>query len=232
MDFNYLYSIPLNTPWSKDGHEIMRLSGIYIIKNEITGFIYLGSTKCFHRRYQRHRKPLLLLKHVNKHLQNSFNKHGVDNFSFYIIELVEKDKLIEREQYWLNLLDRDLSYNNTYIAGPTMNTGKSPSIETRNKISENLKVQHIISPKRGISLSKETKNRISISVKLLGLKGCKLPQSIPVEIIDLLNNTYEYFESFTAVRNKYKFDPKTIIKYSESGNLFKQTYKIKIRYGK
>src|SRR4030042_1966108 len=129
MNFNILYSVPFNTPWAKDKNNIMRLSGIYVIKNSITNFIYLGSTKCFYRRYQRHRKPLLNLIHDNKHLQNSFNKHGVDAFSFHIIEIVNTNNLIEREQYWLNLLKEEVNksfYNITTIAGSTMNVGKSP----------------------------------------------------------------------------------------------------------
>jgi hypothetical protein len=39
-------------------------------------------------------------------LQNAWNKYGEDNFYFSVLELVpDKDKLIEREQYWIDKLN-------------------------------------------------------------------------------------------------------------------------------
>jgi len=36
------------------------------------------------------------------------NEHGVDNFTFEVIEEVDNDRLPEREQYWIK-------YYNTYV---------------------------------------------------------------------------------------------------------------------
>lgn len=224
------YSICFNIPWRLDKNDIMREAGIYMIYNQQTNMFYIGSAQCFFRRYQHHRKELLLNIHYNKHLQNSFNKHGVDKFSFNIIELVEDNEiLLNREQYWIDKLKpylQDIGYNISDIAGPGMYKGKSLSEETKKKISDSLK--GYVSEKRGTTLSKATKLKISNSVKKLKLKGNKLPQSRAVEIFNIKTGAKELFEAMSDIAKKYHIDRTTIIKYNNSGRIFKKTFKFKI----
>jgi group I intron endonuclease len=65
------------------------MGGIYKITNNTTGQIYVGSAKNFDRRWGDHQAQLLLNKHCNKNLQNSFNKHGLIVFSFEIVKILE-----------------------------------------------------------------------------------------------------------------------------------------------
>lgn len=72
--------------------------GIYKITNIINNCIYIGSSVNIKSRWLEHKRDLIKNKHCNNYLQKSFNKYGLINFTFEIIELVEnKNKLTERE---------------------------------------------------------------------------------------------------------------------------------------
>ena len=92
----------------------MNKSGIYLIVNLENGKIYVGSTNRLKTRKNGHWSKLRNNKHPNQHLQSAWNKYGEDSFEFRIQESCEENKLIEREQYWMDYyktLDRKLGYN-------------------------------------------------------------------------------------------------------------------------
>ena len=60
-------------------------SGIYKIQNIVTGFIYIGCSLFIEKRFKQHINKLRKGNHQNRHLQNSFNKHGIDNFTFEVL---------------------------------------------------------------------------------------------------------------------------------------------------
>lgn len=107
-------------------------TGVY--KIECTdGRCYVGSTaQSFKKRWLHHINQLKKNKHHSKYLQNVYNKHGLDYFSFSILEIVEdSNKIIEREQYWLDLLTPQL--NVLRLADSCL--GHKHSYETRKKFS-------------------------------------------------------------------------------------------------
>lgn len=80
-------------------------SGIYLILNLINNKIYIGSAININSRKSKHLHHLKNNIHTNKHLQNAYNRYGESNFVFFILERVEnKNNLIEKEQYYLDLL--------------------------------------------------------------------------------------------------------------------------------
>lgn len=100
-------------------------SGIYKILNNVTEKFYLGSAVNFKARWTQHKSKLRLNVHPNKYLQASWNLHGNMAFEFIILEYVERDKIPEREQYWLDELkpyDREIGYNLYKIAGSPLGT--------------------------------------------------------------------------------------------------------------
>jgi len=107
-------------------------TGIYKIEC-IDGRCYVGSTaQSFKRRWLNHINELEKNKHHSKYLQNVYNKYGADYFSFSILEIVEDTtKVIEREQYWLDLLTPEL--NVLKLADSCL--GHKHSYETRKKFS-------------------------------------------------------------------------------------------------
>lgn len=75
---------------------------IYKITNIVNDNFYIGSTNNFKRRMFQHKSQLKNNKHSNKKLQNSYNKYGLDNFKFEIVEECE-DRFI-REQFFIDTL--------------------------------------------------------------------------------------------------------------------------------
>jgi len=110
-------------------------SGVYSIVNRLNKKIYIGSTVNFiYRKWIHFNDP----KISSPHLQNAIKKYGIENFEFTILEEIEpiKEKLLEREQYYLDLYksyEEDKGYNICHIAGSRL--GSVQSEETRKKIS-------------------------------------------------------------------------------------------------
>lgn len=98
--------------------KISNISCIYKIVNIINNKYYIGSSIKVRDRWTKHLSNLRNNNHHSPYLQNSFNKHGEDNFKIEIIELVDINSLNSREEYWINRLDacnRIKGYNNENI---------------------------------------------------------------------------------------------------------------------
>lgn len=92
--------------------------GVYKISNIKDGRYYIGHSQNIEKRFKTHKYNLKRGKHINMFLQNSYNKYGLDSFTFEIIhkfDNVEKSKEKELE-YLQNLEIRkelfNLNYNN------------------------------------------------------------------------------------------------------------------------
>lgn len=92
----------------------IKISGIYCIENAINEKMYIGSSVDIKRRFQEHIRKLNKNEHHSQHLQRTWNKNP-GSFIFKILEIVpDKDDLIEREQWWLDILETykdDKGYN-------------------------------------------------------------------------------------------------------------------------
>jgi len=95
--------------------------------------VYIGSAVNIARRWKRHRSDLKCNRHDSQHLQNAYNKYGVDNFEFTVIEYVSKENLIIREQYHIDILSKEILFNMCPFAQSCL--GRKSSSETRAKIS-------------------------------------------------------------------------------------------------
>lgn len=88
---------------------------IYRITNTINQKIYIGRSVDFQKRKNRHLSSMRRNKQDNPYLQNAFNKYGEEAFVFEIVEdNVADDKLVEREQYWLDTTksyEPEIGYN-------------------------------------------------------------------------------------------------------------------------
>lgn len=100
-------------------------SGIYKILNLKNEKFYIGSTtmKVF-KRIQHHYLELKRNNHKNKHLQSAFNKYGEENFIFQVIENVEKENCLSREQELINSIGIENLYNINPLASGTPNMSK------------------------------------------------------------------------------------------------------------
>jgi len=81
-----------------------RCSGIYkIVSIYFPNRVYIGSAVNLSRRIRDHKSCLKVNKHANKKLQHHYNKYGQDDLIFSVIEFTSKEKLIEKEQYYIDL---------------------------------------------------------------------------------------------------------------------------------
>lgn len=87
--------------------------GIYKIQNLIDGKIYIGQSVHIQARFNQHKNEA---KNGNtRPLYNAIRKYGIENFSFEVIEECSKEKLNEREIYWIKKYD---SFHNGYNLTP------------------------------------------------------------------------------------------------------------------
>lgn len=94
----------------------MKKCGIYCIENLINHKKYVGLSKDILKRWADHRnKSINSLRDddLKKPLYMAIKKHGLENFSFYILEECKEEFLKEREIYWIEKLK---SYDNGYNA--------------------------------------------------------------------------------------------------------------------
>lgn len=75
--------------------------GIYCIKCLINKKVYIGSSINIESRIIHHKNCLKRNKHSNFHLQNSWNKYGEENFKFSVIEICNKENLLEKENFYI-----------------------------------------------------------------------------------------------------------------------------------
>lgn len=86
--------------------DFYNLPGIYLIKNNITGDIYIGQSKSVGYRLTTHRSQLRANKHFYSNnaydiMQKSWNKYGESAFSFWIVVFADLEKLDYLERYWI-----------------------------------------------------------------------------------------------------------------------------------
>lgn len=139
-------------------------SGIYQIRNTVNGKIYVGSAKCFRKRWAVHMHGFRHSKHPNRYLMRAWGKYGAEAFRFEILETCNLPELIVREQFWIDTLRP--SYNLAPKAGNCL--GVKHSEETRRRVSERNKGN-----KYALGKSPSAKCREAVSRANKGRKGHK-----------------------------------------------------------
>ena len=154
--------------------QVPRTSGIYKIENKLNQKVYIGQSKDIRRRFYYHANGT----GCNPHLYRSFQKYGLENFTFEILkETYDLD-------YWEKLLiaiykANDPQYGYNIESGGkrgTSNSTRKPSplkgrkLGPRGPRSEAVK-QKISESKKGVKLSKEHIENIIKSKQLKGHFG-------------------------------------------------------------
>lgn len=136
----------------KNNHtkEEMKLYGVYIIKNNITQDIYIGSTiESFNKRLSKHlsdyKKGILKEKRLTcPILYNSFLKYDLENFEFFILKKFKNKKDNKRTKAIITYLEEKaiIKYNPKYniCKKPTLsgcpNLGRKLTINWKLKIKQ------------------------------------------------------------------------------------------------
>lgn len=180
-------------------------SGIYMILNTYNNKCYIGSTKNFYTRKQKHFRLLVLNKHHSNHLQKAYNKYGKDKFTFIILEECEIEKLLEKEVFWINLknsLDPRYGYN---VAIPKRNENLKLREDTILKLKMNSYKQWYSDKRISLEEFLEGKRAKDLYIK----KG--IPNKEKVLVFNKNTGIKEYeFESISKTASYFKTSQKRI----------------------
>jgi group I intron endonuclease len=196
-----------------------RKSGIYKITNTVNGKFYIGSAASLRKRFTGHKHDLNNHVHDNEHLTRAYHKYGADKFTFECIEFVERSKLIEREQLFIDSMkacDPDIGYNICPTAGSTQ--GMKRTQESKDKMSRlhgrkvyqwSMEDGSLLQEYDSISFAAQAMglNKGSIKCAAMGYNKHKHAGFIW---------SYEQVPSKTKGQNRGKVDPSIVDQISES----------------
>lgn len=147
---------------NKYSKEDLYKTGIYRIENLLNSRCYIGSAasykgvpsqKGFYYRWGKHIRDLNRGDHRNCHLQRAWNKYGIENFEFSILEFCSPEDCIDKENEWFLKTEQFDKYNQATVAGSLLNY--QHSFESRMKKAKSFL---LISPEgkvmEGINLTK------------------------------------------------------------------------------
>ena len=136
--------------------------GVYSIRNIFNDKMYIGSSVDTEERWKNHIRRLNNKTHSSIKLLRAWEKYGGANFEFKLIETCSINKLIEREQFWLDFYSSysEKGYNINLKANSCLGVKRRPfSLQHRQKISESKSGPR--NPNFGKHRSEETKKKIS-----------------------------------------------------------------------
>jgi group I intron endonuclease len=213
-------------------------SGIYMITNKLTNDIYIGQSIDISNRFKNYFNLSYIKSKDSLRISRALIKYGYSNFSVTILEYCDKSELLIREQYYFDKLNPQ--YNILKIAGSSQNSKHAE--ETKAKISKSLKGVYVNekSALLGRHHTEETKKNEN-SIELMRQKALvriysedtKLKMSAvsgkPVYIYEKFSSEgFNLIGSFVSARRAGKFlgiSGSTVIKYRNSGDIFKDRYK-------
>jgi group I intron endonuclease len=84
-------------------------SGVYVFHSKADDFLYIGSAHNIEGRRQSHIDDLVLNRHFNWMFQLTYQRFGLDNFSFYIIEFCSAKELLSHEERYIYEFDPEIN---------------------------------------------------------------------------------------------------------------------------
>ena len=208
------------------------MTGIYKITCKPNSKVYIGQSVDIKERWKDHIRRLKNNKHDNQHLQNAFNKYGIEAFTFEVIEECERnfDVLNKLEVKYIakyDALNRKVGFNiatgggNAYsLAGKTPEEIREICIRGAKTRSENWKKHG--HPRKGTHISEEQKAHLSAvnTGKLNPWYGKKRPEQSEKMMGDknprakavICLNTLEVFECGKFAGAKYNTTNSNILK--------------------
>lgn len=85
--------------------------GIYKITNNINNKSYIGQSIQIEQRWKEHKLKYNWEREKTKPLYLAFQKYGLENFTFEIIEECKEEQLDIKEKYWIDFYN---SYKEGY----------------------------------------------------------------------------------------------------------------------
>lgn len=145
------------------------LTGIYRIVNKLNGKCYIGQSIDIERRFRDHKSRSFTTKYETP-IYKAFQKYGIDNFSFEIIEECSTENLDDREIFYIakyRSAEKKYGYNFTFGGKGYHGTNYTEQRE--------LWSQHIAEGKTGKKIGHPSKE--ALAHRSAALKGLKKPES-------------------------------------------------------
>lgn len=175
--------------------------GIYVIKNLINNKVYIGQTKSIYNRLISHKNSLLNNNHDNQHLQRSFNKNGIKNFKFNVIEYCNILELTEKEKFYISKQKK--CYNIREAADSVIHPKRQPiTEETRLKLS-NVKKGKIPSNLKSIQRLRKKKITYYLNNELIKIFNSCIEASNYFNITP--NSFNNYIGKIIGIKKKSKY---------------------------
>lgn len=201
-------------------------SGVYLWTNKINGKKYVGSSKDISNRLRMYFNISYLQSFEDiMIIYRALLAHGFENFTLEILEYCEPAVLIEREQYWIDLLKPE--YNILKIAGSRL--GAKHTLETIEKI----KAAALNRSDEALAKNLEHLNKLNSSQEhkehLISLNSSLehiAKTANPVIVLDTLNSESTEFRSITQAASFFKVHPETIRRCIVKEKLFLNKYLI------
>src|SRR6266849_4907080 len=219
----------------KDKHKVYmenkRKSGIYRINNLITGKSYIGSSVNIAGRFSNYYSLVYLENRVKKGssiIYSSLLKHGYSNFSIDILEYCEPLSLLEKEQYYIDLLKPE--YNILKIAGSRF--GSKQSEETKKLISNILK-NRVFTKESKVKMKIAANLRTGIKTSFFGKihtletkNKIALTKYLSVKVTNIKTNTEVLFVNNLEAAQFLKVGESTLRRYKKEGKILLKKYLI------
>lgn len=192
-------------------------SAIYRWVYRINNKCYIGSSVNLHSRLLNYYNKNYLNKRIlirNSHIYRALLSHGYENFNLEILEYCDKNIIIEREQYYIDLYKPE--YNILPKAGSSLGFKHSP--ETLLKLKDRK-----LSPEALTNLKKSKAGMVPSNLAKINQL---LATGHPVKIINKENNSVKEYKSVRAAARDVGFNHATILNYINSNKLLKGIYKI------
>lgn len=187
---------------------------IYCIINVENNKMYIGSSKNPHRRIREHKNMLLNNKHHSIKLQRAFDKHGIDNFIFDILECIDDDTCL-RELEAKYIIEYDACKNGYCMAEDT-NCNNDFSLEERKVVGERMRKANL-----GKKCSDEHKKKVGIS-KSIQNRGSGNPSAKLTENdVRNIRSMWRQGCTYKDIMNKYNLRGKSHIWSLLNGKLWK-----------
>nr|YP_009254051.1 hypothetical protein [Hypomyces aurantius]ANC62737.1 hypothetical protein [Hypomyces aurantius] len=216
-----------------------KLGGIYAIVNINDGRTYIGSSMNLAKRVIEH----ITHQHSNIYLQNAIKKYGLENFSVYILELLPASSNLTEEELYTLLIELEQKYldlfEDKYNINPTAGKSRvgSKHSEASKKLMSEWRKENPSFLNKTHSLDIIEKMRMRMSGSNNPMFGKPVTEDNKKLISELFSKkVYLYDANTLKLINKYdkqmdmtkdlNISSKTIIKYKDSGKVFREKYVI------
>lgn len=174
----------------------------------------------------------------NMAIYKAILKYGYFVFNLEILEYCDPDKVVVREQYYIDLLKPE--YNLLKVAGSSLgfkHTEKTLKKFKVRKLSDEARANLVVSAtgrvlseevkakisaaKKGIKLSTETREKLSVAAAAI--------RGVRVEVLNIKTGGLEEFKTITEAANALGVSRTTINNVISTGKVFRDNFIIKLK---